>query len=143
MLKKLGNTSEICDNWGMPLIAMMYPRGPKIKNEHDAEVVKLAARAGAELGADIIKTNYTGDPETFQEVVDGCPVPLVIAGGPRVETDCELLEMVKNAVDVGGAGVAIGRNVFQAESPRKTTRAITEIVHNDAEVDDALKILQG
>jgi fructose-bisphosphate aldolase/2-amino-3,7-dideoxy-D-threo-hept-6-ulosonate synthase len=51
--------------------------------------------------------------------------------------------MVKNAVDVGGAGVAIGRNVFQAESPRKTTRAITEIVHNDAEVDDALKILQG
>ena len=143
MLKKLGNTSEICDNWGMPLIAMMYPRGPKIKNEHDAEVVKLAARAGAELGADIIKTNYTGDPETFQEVVDGCPVPLVIAGGPRVETDRELLEMVKNAVDVGGAGVAIGRNVFQAESPRKTTRAITEIVHNDAEVDDALKILQG
>ena len=73
MLKKLGNTSEICDNWGMPLIAMMYPRGPKIKNEHDAEVVKLAARAGAELGADIIKTNYTGDPETFKEVIDGCP----------------------------------------------------------------------
>jgi fructose-bisphosphate aldolase/2-amino-3,7-dideoxy-D-threo-hept-6-ulosonate synthase len=127
----------------MPLIAMMYPRGPKIENEHNAEVVKLAARAGAELGADIIKTNYTGDPETFQEVVDGCPVPLVIAGGPRVETDRELLEMVKNAVDVGGAGVAIGRNVFQAESPRKTTRAITEIVHNDAAVDDALKIIQG
>jgi fructose-bisphosphate aldolase / 2-amino-3,7-dideoxy-D-threo-hept-6-ulosonate synthase len=143
MLQILGNTAEICDDWGMPLIAMMYPRGEKIKDEHHADVVKIASRAGAELGADIIKTNYTGDPETFKEVIEGCPVPLVIAGGPRVETDRELLEMVKNSVDMGGAGVAIGRNVFQAESPRKTTRAIAEIVHNNLEVEEALKILKG
>ena len=76
---------------------------------------------------------------TFKEVVDGCPIPVVIAGGPRVETDRELLEMVKNSIDVGGAGVAIGRNIFQAPSPRKTTRAIAEIVHNNMEVDDALR----
>lgn len=143
MLQKLGKTAETCDDWGMPLIAMMYPRGPKIHEEHDVEVVKLAARAGAELGADIIKTNYTGDPETFAEVIEGCPVPVVIAGGPRVETDAELLEMVKNSVDVGGAGVAIGRNIFQAESPSKTTRAIAEIVHNNLEVEEALKILES
>ncbi len=143
MLIKLGTISEICDDWGMPLIAMMYPRGKHIKDEHDAEVVKIAARAGAELGADIIKTNYTGDPDTFKEVIDGCPVPLVIAGGPKVETDRQLLEMVKDSVDVGGAGVAIGRNVFQAKSPQKTTRAISEIVHNKLEVDEALKILNG
>jgi fructose-bisphosphate aldolase/2-amino-3,7-dideoxy-D-threo-hept-6-ulosonate synthase len=143
MLMQLGSISEICDNWGMPLIAMMYPRGPKIENEHDSEVVKLAARAGAELGADIIKTNYTGDPDTFREVIEGCPVPLVIAGGPRVETDQELLEMVKNSVDVGGAGVAIGRNIFQAKSPQKTTRAIAEIVHKDVEVEEALKIIKS
>ncbi len=143
MLMHLGSISEICDDWGMPLIAMMYPRGRKIDNEHSAEVVKLAARAGAELGADIIKTNYTGDPDTFKEVIDGCPVPLVIAGGPRVETDRELLEMVKNSVDTGGAGVAIGRNIFQARSPQKTTRAIAEIVHNDMDVEEALKILNG
>lgn len=143
MLMKLGSIAEICDNWGMPLIAMMYPRGQNITNEHDVEVVKLAARAGAELGADIIKTNYTGDPDTFKEVVDGCPVPVVIAGGPMVETDRELLEMVKNSVDVGGAGVAIGRNVFQARSPQKTTRAIAGIVHNNLDVDEALKILNG
>lgn len=143
MLIKLGTISEICDDWGMPLIAMMYPRGKKIKDEHDPEVVKLASRAGAELGADIIKTNYTGDPDTFKEVIDGCPVPLVIAGGPKVETDEELLQMVKNAVDVGGAGVAIGRNIFQAKSPQKTTRAISEIVHNNLEVEEALKILQS
>ncbi|MDI6643470.1 MAG: 2-amino-3,7-dideoxy-D-threo-hept-6-ulosonate synthase [Methanobacteriaceae archaeon] len=143
MLIKLGTIAEICDDWGMPLIAMMYPRGKKIKDEHDPEVVKLASRAGAELGADIIKTNYTGDPDTFKEVIDGCPVPLVIAGGPKVETDEELLQMVKNAVDVGGAGVAIGRNIFQAKSPQKTTRAISEIVHNNLEVEEALKILQS
>ena len=143
MLVKLGRISEICDDWGMPLIAMMYPRGEKITEEHDVEVVKLAARAGAELGADIVKTNYTGDPDTFKEVVDGCPVPVIIAGGPKVETDRELLEMVKDSVDVGGAGVAFGRNVFQAQSPQKTTRAIAEIVHNNADVEDALKILNG
>jgi len=143
MLIKLGTISEICDDWGMPLIAMMYPRGKNIENEHDPEVVKLASRAGAELGADIIKTNYTGDPDSFKEVIEGCPVPLVIAGGPKVETDEELLQMVKNSVEVGGAGVAIGRNIFQAKSPQKTTRAISEIVHNNLEVEEALKILQG
>ena len=143
MLKTLGMTSELCDEWGMPLIAMMYPRGERIRDEHDVDVVKLAARTGAELGADIIKTNYTGDPETFGEVVSGCPVPVVIAGGPKVETNEELLEMVKNSVNVGGAGVAIGRNVFQADSPRKTTRAIAEIVHNNMDVSDALKIIEG
>ncbi len=143
MLIKLGTISEICDDWGMPLIAMMYPRGKDIKDEHAPEVVKIAARAGAELGADIIKTNYTGDPDTFKEVVDGCPVPVVIAGGPKVETEQELLQMVKNSVDVGGAGVAIGRNVFQAKSPLKTTKAISEIVHNKLEVEEALKIING
>jgi len=141
MLEQLGTISETCDDWGMPLLAMMYPRGRNIKDEHSAEVVKLAARTGAELGADIIKTNYTGNPNTFKEVVDGCPVPVIIAGGPKIETDRQLLEMVKNSVDVGGAGVAIGRNIFQAPSPRKTTMAISEIVHNNMEVDEALKII--
>jgi fructose-bisphosphate aldolase/2-amino-3,7-dideoxy-D-threo-hept-6-ulosonate synthase len=131
------------DEWGMPLIAMMYPRGEKIKDEHDVEVVKLAARAGAELGADIIKTNYTGDPETFREVVGGCQIPVVIAGGPKVETNEQLLTMVKDAVNVGVAGVAIGRNIFQAVSPRKTTRAIAEVVHNNMDVAEALKIIEG
>lgn len=141
MLLKLGTVAETCDEWGIPLIAMMYPRGKKIKDEHDPEVVKLAARAGAELGADIIKTNYTGDPDTFKEVVEGCPVPVVIAGGPKVETEEELLQMVKDSVEAGGAGVAIGRNIFQAESPENMTKAIAAIVHDEIEVDEALKML--
>ncbi len=78
-----------------------------------------AARAGAELGADIIKTNYTGDPDTFRHVVEGCPVPVVIAGGPKTETDLEFLQMIEGAIEAGARGVDIGRNVFQAEDPTR------------------------
>lgn len=142
MIEEMGAIAETCDEWGMPLIAMMYPRGKNIKDSHDPEVVKLAARAGAELGADIIKTNYTGDPVTFKEVVDGCPVPVVIAGGPKVETEEDLFIMVKDAISVGGAGVAMGRNIFQAKNPELMTHAISEVVHNQISVEEALNIIR-
>lgn len=142
MLQELGEISETCSYWGIPLLAMMYPRGQKVENEHDVELVKHAARVGSELGVDIVKTNYTGDPDSFKEVVEGALVPVVIAGGPKVDTDEELLQMVKDSIEVGGAGVAFGRNLFQAENPSKITRAISEVVHNNLEVDEALKFLK-
>lgn len=142
MLQESGRIAEECDEWGMPLLAMMYPRGPKITNEHDPEVVKHAARVGAELGADIVKTNYTGDPDTFKEVVDGCPVPVIIAGGPKVETTKELFEMVYDAIDAGAAGTAFGRNVFQSENPEKMTRALVGLIHEGMTPDEALEILK-
>ena len=142
MLQELGEISETCSYWGIPLLAMMYPRGQKVENEHDVELVKHAARVGSELGVDIVKTNYTGDPDSFKEVVEGALVPVVIAGGPKVDTDEELLQMVKDSIEVGGAGVAFGRNLFQAENPGKITKAISEVVHNDLEVYEALKFLK-
>lgn len=142
MLQELGEISETCSYWGIPLLAMMYPRGQKVENEHDVELVKHAARVGSELGVDIVKTNYTGDPDSFKEVVEGALVPVVIAGGPKVDTDEELLQMVKDSIEVGGAGVAFGRNLFQAENPGKITKAISEVVHNDLEVNGALKFLK-
>ena len=142
MLQELGEISETCSYWGIPLLAMMYPRGQKVENEHDVELVKHAARVGSELGVDIVKTNYTGDPDSFKEVVEGAIVPVVIAGGPKVDTDEELLQMVKDSIEVGGAGVAFGRNLFQAENPGKITKAISEVVHNDLEVNEALKFLK-
>lgn len=142
MLQELGEISETCSYWGIPLLAMMYPRGQKVENEHDVELVKHAARVGSELGVDIVKTNYTGDPDSFKEVVEGALVPVVIAGGPKVDTDEELLQMVKDSIEVGGAGVAFGRNLFQAENPGKITKAISEVVHNDFEVNEALKFLK-
>lgn len=141
MLQELGEIAETCSHWQIPLLAMMYPRGQKVTDEHDVEMVKHAARVGSELGVDIVKTNYTGDPDSFKEVVDGALAPVVIAGGPKVETDEELLTMVKDSLEVGGAGVAFGRNLFQAKSPYKITKAISEVVHNDLEVEEALKFL--
>jgi len=98
--------------------------------------VKHAARIGAELGADIIKTNYTGSPETFKEVVDGCPVPVIIAGGPKVNSEQDLLEMIEGSLEAGGKGVAIGRNVFQANNPTDLVRKIAKIVHEGMSAEE-------
>ncbi len=142
MLKVLGEVSRQCLRWGMPLVAMMYPRGRKVKSEHDVEAVKLAARIGAELGADIVKTNYTGDIDSFREVVKGCPSPVVIAGGPKAETQEDVLQMAWEAVQAGSAGVSIGRNVFQAPNPTKMVRALYRIVHENWTVNEAKKELK-
>jgi fructose-bisphosphate aldolase/2-amino-3,7-dideoxy-D-threo-hept-6-ulosonate synthase len=128
--------------WGMPLLAMIYARGPKIEDENGVEAVKIAARVGAELGADIVKTSYTGDPESFREVVEGCPVPVVIAGGSKLG-DLETLKMIKGAMDAGAAGLSIGRNAFQHEYPDRLVRAACAIVHESQTVEEAIKILQA
>ncbi|HEY0088926.1 MAG TPA: 2-amino-3,7-dideoxy-D-threo-hept-6-ulosonate synthase [Candidatus Lokiarchaeia archaeon] len=138
MLQDAQKVVESCREWGMPLIAMMYPRGAKIKDEHDPEVVNIAVRVGAELGADIVKTNWTGDPDSFKEVVDGCMVPVIIAGGEKSGIK-EILEITKQSIEVGGAGVAYGRNIFQAEDSTKVVRALYLIVHEKYDVDEAMR----
>ena len=141
MLQNLGKVSEECDSFGIPLLAMMYPRGPKIQNENAPDVVAHAARIGAELGADIIKTNYTGDIETFKTVTESCPVPVVIAGGPKCKSLAEVLQTTSDSMKAGAAGLSIGRNVFQCENPTQIAKALSAIVHEGASVEQALKIL--
>ena len=143
MLADLGTVARQARKWGMPLLAMMYPRGEKIKDEYDPQVIMHVARLGAELGADIVKVSYTGSMESFRKVVSGCPVPVVIAGGPKMNSDRDILEMVKGAIDAGGAGVSIGRNVFQHRDPSRMVGAISLLVHENAGVDEALSFLQG
>jgi fructose-bisphosphate aldolase/2-amino-3,7-dideoxy-D-threo-hept-6-ulosonate synthase len=96
------------------------------------------ARVGAELGADIVKTNYTGDPASFKEVVRGCSVPVVMAGGPKTKTDEDFCEMVYGSIQAGGAGVAAGRNVFQHENPTKMVRVLCGIVHENLDPKTSL-----
>jgi predicted phospho-2-dehydro-3-deoxyheptonate aldolase len=139
MLSTFGDVSRLCQMWGMPLLAMIYTRGKKIKNEYDVRYVKHAARVGAELGADIVKVNYTGSPESFREVTAACPVPVVIAGGEKMETDRELLEMVDGSLRGGGRGLSIGRNVFQHPDPSAIIRALNALVHEKASVKEALR----
>jgi DhnA family fructose-bisphosphate aldolase class Ia len=120
----------------------MYTRGPKIKNEYDVNNVKHAARVGAELGADIVKVPYTGSVKTFTEVVRGCPVPVVIAGGPKMDSDKDIFEMVEGALKAGAAGLSIGRNAFQHKNPEKLVGALCKMVHKGASVKDAVKMLK-
>jgi len=142
MLDHFGLVSRKCMQWGMPLVAMMYTRGEKIKNEFDVKHIKHAARVGAEIGADIVKVNYTGSPQSFAEVTAGCPVPVVIAGGEKMESDGAILTMVEHAMQAGSAGVSIGRNAFQHAKPSRMVAAICRMVHEKASAKDALKILR-
>ena len=142
MLRDLGRLSSECEEWGMPLLVMAYPRGPKIKNSYDPELVAHGARAAAELGADIVKCSYTGDVDSFREVVRGALVPVVIAGGPKMSSDLEMLTMVRDSIDAGGRGVSIGRNIFQHRDVEGITRAITDIVLRDASVEEAMKSIR-
>jgi fructose-bisphosphate aldolase / 2-amino-3,7-dideoxy-D-threo-hept-6-ulosonate synthase len=141
MLSDLGSVAVDCMEWGMPLLAMMYPRGKKIKSENDLEQVKLAARVAAELGADIVKTVYTGDPESFREVTRGCPVPVVVAGGSKTD-DRTTLELIEGAMAGGAAGISIGRNAFQHRMPDRFVKAAACIVHHKKSADEAMELLR-
>ena len=141
MLRDFGNIAIECSYWGIPLVAMLYPRGPKIKNEKDLECVKIAARVGAELGADFVKTNYTGSPETFRKVVEGCPAPVLIAGGSKL-TDEETFNMIEGAMQAGAKGLSIGRNVFQHKNPTAFVKAACMMVHNNMSAKDAMDYLK-
>ena len=142
MLRHMGEVSKKCQEWGIPLVAMMYTRGDKIKDEFNVKYVKHAARVGAELGADIVKVNYTGTPESFREVVDGCPVPVVIAGGEKLETEMDLWKMIEGALKAGASGVSIGRNIFQHENPSLLIKTIGRMVHKKLPLKEAVKIMK-
>ncbi len=141
MLADLGRVAEACDHWGMPLLAMMYARGPEIANGYAPHLVAHCARVGVELGADIVKVVYTGSMESFAEVVEGCCVPVVIAGGEKMDSTREFLQMVYDAVRAGGAGLSVGRNVFQHPNRINLLRALQAIVHHDVDVDNALALV--
>jgi fructose-bisphosphate aldolase/2-amino-3,7-dideoxy-D-threo-hept-6-ulosonate synthase len=139
MLQKLGIISDECNEWNIPLIAMMYPRGENIKNPYDVEIVSHVARIGAEAGADIVKTVYTGDRDSFKMVVRTCPVPVVIAGGPKANTDEDILEMCDGAMQAGAIGVTFGRNIFQHKNPPNILNALSRIIFNNEKPREALK----
>lgn len=142
MLRDFGEVSRKCTEWGMPLLAMIYPRGKDIKDAYDVDLVKKCARTAAEMGADLIKTNYPGDIDLFKEVVRGAEAPVIIAGGPKMDSDERVLQMVKDSMDAGGKGVSIGRNVFQHRNLIGITKAISGIVLEDMDVEEAMKILK-
>ncbi|MGQ9781863.1 MAG: class I fructose-bisphosphate aldolase [Nitrososphaeria archaeon] len=143
MLKTIGHLARECDEYGMPLTVHIYPKGNLIKKEdyYKVENIMYAARAAAELGADIVKTWYTGSSDTFRQVVEACPVPVVIAGGPPSESVNQFLTMVRGAVDGGASGVAIGRNVWGSKNPTLMVKALRMIVHENRGVQETISEL--
>jgi len=131
MLRDLGWVSGECARLGLPLLAMMYVRNMvdgKVVTRADAPSVAHAARVAYELGADIVKVPYTGSAETFREVVKGCPIPVVIAGGAKGSEEA-LLDSIRGVIATGGGGVSVGRNVFQSERMEDILGKVAQIVH--------------
>jgi 2-amino-4,5-dihydroxy-6-oxo-7-(phosphonooxy)heptanoate synthase len=126
----LAAVSEDCDRWNVPLLAMVYARGPKISDSRAPHLVAHAAVLAADLGADIVKTDYAGTPDHMAEVVRACPIPVIVAGGPRQEETGAVLAHVSDALRGGAAGVAVGRNVFQAGRPGRMAATIASLVHD-------------
>ena len=133
MLRDLGKVAEECDQWEIPLLAMMYVRDGKKESEYDPEKVSHAARIAEELGADIVKVNYTGTTEGFAEVCSSVKIPVLIAGGPKTGSSTEFLAMVSDAIRAGAAGVSIGRNIFQSSHPTQLVGKIRKILDQDEE----------
>ncbi|MFA9415765.1 2-amino-3,7-dideoxy-D-threo-hept-6-ulosonate synthase [Natrinema sp. HArc-T2] len=135
-ISQLSEVTEQAQRFGMPVLAMAYARGPGVDSE-DPEALGHAVRLAEELGADIVKTGYSGDADSFQHVVESTRLPVVIAGGSK-GTDRETIEMVRGVMDAGGAGVSMGRSIFQHDDPEAIARAVAGVVHDDLSTEDAL-----
>jgi len=143
MISDLGQIAASAQDWGMPCLAMVYARGPRVKDEYDPATVAHCARVGMELGADVVKVPYTGSVESFRKVVQGVCVPVVIAGGPRMNSDRDILQMAHDSVQAGGAGLSVGRNIFQAARPERLVAALKAVVHQGATVEEAARVLEA
>jgi len=128
-------------NAEIPSMVESLPVGLGKTEDYTVEKIGFAVRQAAEMGADIVKTAYpTGATvDEFKAIIDACFVPVIVLGGAAMGDDKALLAMVKNAMDAGAAGIAVGRNVWQHKSPKSITKKLHAIVHDGASVDKAMK----
>ncbi|MDQ7822305.1 MAG: 2-amino-3,7-dideoxy-D-threo-hept-6-ulosonate synthase [Candidatus Eremiobacteraeota bacterium] len=140
-IEEASKIADLCDSWGMPLLVEVMPKGERAKKMGKGEAFSVSCRSAFELGADFIKTAYPGAAEEFRKMAKECPAPIVILGGEKVESHYELFRMVKESLDAGGAGVAMGRNVWGYDSPSRMVRALTLLIHKNATVEKASNAL--
>lgn len=138
----VADAAHACNDAGLPLVVEPTLWGQEIDDEFDGKLLADAARIAFELGADVLKTPYPG-AAGFAPIVENAPVPVYIAGGPAVESDREVLEMVAGARDAGGCGVMFGRNVWQRQNPAAVVDVLRRIVHEGADVEEAAAALEG
>jgi fructose-bisphosphate aldolase/2-amino-3,7-dideoxy-D-threo-hept-6-ulosonate synthase len=136
-IEDLAALTDDASRLGVPVLAMAYARGPGVDGT-DPEALGHAVRLAEELGADLVKTGYSGDADSFEHVVESTRLPVVIAGGSK-GTDRETVEAVRGVMDAGGAGVSMGRSIFQHDDPEAIAHAVSGVVHEDLPTEDALR----
>jgi len=134
-LQNLATLVNACEGYGIPVMAVTAVGRELEKRE--SRYLALCCRIAAELGASIVKTYWC---ENFEKVVSGCPVPVVMAGGPQTETELEVFQFVHDGIQKGAIGVNLGRNVWQNEHPVAAIKAIRAIVHDNATPEQAQEI---
>src|SRR5437899_10648129 len=137
-LVNLGKLVDEGEEYGIPVLAVTAV-GKELE-KRDARYLALSCRIAAEFGAHFVKTYYCED---FSKVVESCPVPLVVAGGPKLETELDALELAFDATQDGARGVDMGRNIWQSANPVGMIRAIRSIVHERATPKEALELVKG
>jgi fructose-bisphosphate aldolase/2-amino-3,7-dideoxy-D-threo-hept-6-ulosonate synthase len=147
MIRTLAEVGEACERVGMPFIAeaefpTTYARVEDLADAYGFEYLRRNVRLCAELGADIVKTNWPGDGESFGKLVEATSgIPVVLAGGSRVP-DRELLERMEAAIAAGGIGCSVGRNIFMHDSPEALTRALSRVIRERWPAEKAFVALQ-
>lgn len=142
ILSSLSRAIMDAHRWGLPVVSEALPRGfEKSDDSRTPENITFACRQSAELGADIIKTVYTGDQESFRTLTESVYAPVVILGGAKKVPEQQLLQEIKDAMEAGGAGVAMGRNIWGHENPARYAAAIARLIHEDCSVEAALREL--
>lgn len=137
-LLNLANLVNECEDYGIPVMAVTAV-GKELE-KREARYLALCCRIAAELGARVVKTYWCED---FDKVTNGCPVPVVMAGGPKCETELEVLEFVHDGMQRGAIGVNLGRNVWQNDHPVAMARALRAIIHENATVKEAHELFNS
>jgi len=145
MIESLGRLTTEAFPLAMPVLGMVYPRGPnlKISDTDSTNGVAHAARLAWELGCDVVKVPWTGSIESFREVTQAVPIPVLIAGGPSGGTFLETLQTVEDSISAGGAGVCMGRQVFASDDPKSRVAALRAVIHDGESAEDASELLGG
>lgn len=146
LLTNLAALVREAERVGLPVIVHAYPNGELVPPDerYSARQVGYAARLGMELGVDIVKTFYTGSAESFAQVVEmAAPALMVAAGGPKLDTDADVLRMAYAVRQAGAAGLTFGRNIWQSDNAARLIRALGHILHRSGSVDEALNQLRN
>lgn len=146
-IKIVANIADMCDRWQVPLMVepVLWGEGIPPEEKNNPELIENAARIAFELGADLLKIPYTGDKETFSQIVERLKIPILILGGPKMKSIRDVFQVAKDSIEAGARGVVFGRNVWQNPKMDKVIQILQDIIHYGINVDKSMKLrdMQG